>query len=395
MRSYITAPKLIIIGLMLMVVGYYFIPRELILKNIFYLFVILPTLFILLHRPSREMHIGSLFRDSKIILILGALLLFPAIWGGVWDSSGEAWHIIRRCLSVSFLLLAFCSTRQYSAKILEYAPVTIAMLGALASVVSIIYFYGLEDAYRLALLGAANSNENQSGNIIGLSSIFLMMLILKPKQALGLRFFFLGLLFATLAALFLTNSRGNMLALIIVFGLIILRYSPRPKLIFSVSTIIAGGIVYVAYTTGVIGTVLERGFSYRPEIWAAAFEDIRQNPFFGIGMQYPAEVFVASENRMFAHEHSIIIALLRQGGMFAFVCYATLAFFTIKKALSFKDVDTSSWGFIYIYGILCFLTESGYPVDKYDTPWLISWVPLAIIMIWIRDSDPKEEVRRA
>lgn len=143
---------------------------------------------------------------------------------------------------------------------------------------------------------ALNFAHNATGSVYAIVCIFLLVFFLKEKEK-RLKFLYIILLLINLAALFLTKSRANYLGFIISSIIIIwLYYKSLKKFLIAIGIFIAGSIP-VIYFTGVYNRfiqIFETGDStsvIRFFIWEKAWYLFSQSPLFGIGFGRFNDIF--------------------------------------------------------------------------------------------------------
>jgi len=143
---------------------------------------------------------------------------------------------------------------------------------------------------------ALNFAHNATGSVYAIVCIFLLVFFLKEKEK-KLKYLYIILLLINLAALFLTKSRANYLSFIISSIIIIwLYYKSLKKFLIAIGIFIAGSIP-VIYFTGVYNRfiqIFETGDStsvIRFFIWEKAWYLFSKSPLFGIGFGRFNDVF--------------------------------------------------------------------------------------------------------
>ena len=143
---------------------------------------------------------------------------------------------------------------------------------------------------------ALNYAHNATGSVYAIVCIFLLVFFLKEKEK-KLKLLYIILLLINLAALFLTKSRANYLGFIISSIIIIwLYYKSLKKFLIAIGIFIAGSIP-VIYFTGVYNRfiqIFETGDStsvIRFFIWEKAWYLFSQSPLFGIGFGRFNDIF--------------------------------------------------------------------------------------------------------
>ena len=143
---------------------------------------------------------------------------------------------------------------------------------------------------------ALNFAHNATGSVYAIVCVFLLVFFLKERER-KLKVLYLVLLIINLAALFLTKSRANYLGFIISSIIIMwLYYKSLKKFLIAMGIFIAGSIP-VVYFTGVYERVLQifetgGGTSViRFFIWEKAWYLFSQSPLFGIGFGRFNDIF--------------------------------------------------------------------------------------------------------
>lgn len=143
---------------------------------------------------------------------------------------------------------------------------------------------------------AINFAHNATGSVYAIVCIFLLVFFLKEKVK-KLKILYIILLLINLAALFLTKSRANYLGFIISSIIVIwLYYRSIKKFLIAVGIFIAGSIPII-YFTGVYSRFIQifqigKGTSVvRFFIWEKAWYLFSQSPLFGIGFGRFNDIF--------------------------------------------------------------------------------------------------------
>lgn len=143
---------------------------------------------------------------------------------------------------------------------------------------------------------ALNYAHNATGSVYAIACIFLLVFFLKEKEK-KLKLLYIILLLINLAALFLTKSRANYVGFIISSVIIIwLYYKSIKKFLIAIGIFIVGSIP-VIYFTGVYSRFIQifqigKGTSVvRFFIWEKAWYLFSQSPLFGIGFGRFNDIF--------------------------------------------------------------------------------------------------------
>lgn len=221
----------------------------------------------------------------------------PALWGSVllllawsglslaWSPAEEPMRELKRLLYILVFLLAFPLLAQLGqARIRQLLLLGSALL-AIAALVSIIKFYGVQRApllFRLAGIGEI-SHPILGAYVIGSA---LLLMLYEPPRRRGLQLLWLAALACLGAFAMLSQSRGAVLALVITVVMAPLWFRDRHSRVFSVLALLATGLAFLA----VYDVIAQRGSSYRPEIFHAVVQMIAAHPWTGLGLGADYEV---------------------------------------------------------------------------------------------------------
>ena len=172
------------------------------------------------------------------------------------------------------------------------------------------------------------------------------------SRAFLLRSFFLAASFIQLATLFLSGSRGGLLAMIatsaggLVYWLVTAAWPRRKKIL--VAVVFAAAVLLIVVGLDFIsrGRVREladpnRGsLAARSLLYSSALDAISQKPFFGYGLDHGEEVFIGyysrdwgiygNVNQSADHAHNFILDILLTTGFFGFALYIFFGWFIIR-----------------------------------------------------------------
>lgn len=179
-------------------------------------------------------------------------------------------------------------------------------------------------------------------------------LIYKHKQFL-IRFFYSLVLASEVICLFLTSSRGAIVALVfslILFILYLIKFvkiEKKNKLTFGgifIAFVILGSVIFSLNNPGRLSSLfdLKSGSSAaRVNYYSAAVEAISRKPLFGYGLDNGAQVFIpyyqtdwgitANVGVSTDRAHNLILDILIGGGIFALILFSLLYFQFFRIAL--------------------------------------------------------------
>ncbi len=166
---------------------------------------------------------------------------------------------------------------------------------------------------------------------------FLLSLIFKPSRFV-LKLAALPVLAVLLYAIYLTNSRGGLLALMLIMFLYFAIYFRKiwPRVI---GTIVGIGVASLVFIYGpsrlaMLDAQEESAFN-RVASWYEGLQMLKSNPIFGVGKGMFTEDY-----RLVAHNSFIHTAA--ESGLFGYFFWIGLFYLSIKSLLHIQSLNTSS-----------------------------------------------------
>jgi len=137
-----------------------------------------------------------------------------------------------------------------------------------------------------------------------------------------------------------------------------------------------GGLVLaalVAWMTGLYAVFLERGFSYRPQIWMDAWLRLSQECGLLFGCGKDGHMFVGR----WTHAHSAYLMHFYEYGLLVIVPFALFALRFFRDGLRYQ----SRWMLVAAVGWGGVLTSTAGLVSSYKAYWIYFWIPTLMSMI--------------
>lgn len=142
-------------------------------------------------------------------------------------------------------------------------------------------------------------------------------------------------------------------------------------------------MAYVLYPEAII----QRGASFRPEIWADALRQIGEHPWLGHGYDHPMRIAL-SNGMLLADPHNIELGVLFAGGIIGLLLW--LAIYALAFAFAWKNRQSpavllaSTW---LMFGLASGLTEGNAFLPRPKEHWFLIWIPLALLYaLWVQKS---------
>lgn len=307
------------------------------------------------------------YLDRKLIRTYG-LILFPVLFVTVIYRYYESFNAV-----INFglmIVIAYIISNSY----LNYRNlnrqfvVAIALSGLVALYVAMT---GSMETSRLTL----NSSVRQLANILGFSTVFIVLVLLKYQKevSVGFKFFLIGALPFLIGGLILTVSRGVLITTILSISLsLFFHFITIGKFRKILSILMGSGafllVVYFLgynyFSTHFSGylDVLEKRFSrdtvsggteIRQYIWKqtlSSFETIEL--IFGIGIQ--GFRYKSALEMVNFYAHSVFVDTIASGGIVVFII---LLFILLKNFITaLKTRNVFSFGLL-IFLIFCYMTH--------------------------------------
>ncbi|MFF7105650.1 O-antigen ligase family protein [Pseudomonas sichuanensis] len=336
------------------------------------LFLWLPTLG--LAWSARQVFIEAWRRQPALWLALLGLLAWSAVtlaWSTAEDVSREG----KRLVYILLFLMAFPLLAQAGA---ERAWRLLQLGGgllALAALVSIVHFYGIKGEPLVARIKGIGeiSHPILGGYVVAAAALWL--LYINPRQrALQLAW---ALALACLGAFVVfSQSRGAALALVGTIVLAPLWHRTRSSCLFALLAALATAVAfYVMYEL-----IMERGSSYRPEIFRASLQMIGEHPLTGLGLGAFYQVPVG--DREFDHTHNMFTHVAVELGLPGMLLWTAVWLFALgqivrARATLFGKVLFGFW----VFSTLAMQFDAASLTGTPRAEWFISWLPVALVML--------------
>lgn len=331
---------------------------------------------------------------SSLFLILLVYLLISTAWS---DHSESTEKLAKYAVHI-FVFIYLIAARDHFSKLQLLRIITLSsFVIALWAGWSIVSFYAI-DGNNLTQRLTGNAplfNSLLSAYFTGFYSVFVISLLMLYWRGLyfWLRLLLLTCLLIILVFMILTGSRSPLLAFsLATFVLLFFTRSYRTFItIFLLSSLI--WLCFVFFFDA-----LERGASFRLEIWYSALARIREALLFGHGLGTEFAFVNTSIGITYNDPHSMHLAVFYYGGLLAFLIWGfilvrliTLLVMSAKEKFSLLILTL----LIYAMTQACF--EGGYLISKARETWFILWLPLALALKVLLDRPvyfaPKQQIK--
>lgn len=358
------------VGYFLLLCALFFLPGRSIHHKLFYGLFSIPTLIALCLRP-RELK--EMLREPVFI----ALLLFAA-WALLslcWGPQGEPIGGMFKPPLHTLMLFAGCFLLvRYRSDILSPLLFGAALVALVATISFLIPFVlHFEPGERL-IGGGAFDNPLLSSHLFGFFCAYWLSLSMTCKNR---RLYWLSIpaMLIMFMAVIGTGSRTPLVALTMAALWLSLICWNRRSLVLLGTLAVAGATVLMLFSK----MIIERGDSYRFEIWQQALEKIAEHPWIGHG--YNAALSIdPGVGYNFQEPHSFALGVLYYVGILGMLPWLFFQAWGLlsswRQRVQPLLIIASTW---LVFGIGAGLTEGGGIISRPKEHWFLLWIPLALI----------------
>ncbi|MDR6928842.1 O-antigen ligase/tRNA A-37 threonylcarbamoyl transferase component Bud32 [Pseudomonas sp. BE134] len=349
----------------------FFLPGRSLHHKLFYGLFSIPTLIALCLRP-RELK--ELVRDPifSAVLMFSGWALVSLCWGPEKDGFASQFKAPLHTL----MLFAGCyMVVRYRSEIVHPLLFTAALVGLVGTVHSLFMFARVYEPGMRLVGGGAFDNPLLSSHMYGFYATYWlsMSMICKRRLMLWLSLPALAIMFTAVIA---TGSRTPLVALTMAaLWLGFICWNRR-------SVVLLGALVASAATVYMLFArmIIERGDSYRFEIWQLAINKIADHPWIGHG--YSANLAIdPGVGINFQEPHSFALGVLYYVGIVGLLPWMFFQAWSLlscwRNRVQPLFIIASTW---LIFGIGAGLTEGGGIISRPKEHWFLLWIPLALIV---------------
>ncbi|HGA2318866.1 TPA: O-antigen ligase family protein [Pseudomonas putida] len=341
------------------------------------LFLWLPTL--MMAWPARRVLLEAWRRQPALWWALLLLLVWCAL-SLTWSSNREPVREGKRLLYILLFLLAFPLIGQLGlAQVRRLLGIGAGLL-AIAALISIVRFYGIQAMPLIARLQGMGEISHPILGAYVVGSAALWMLYQLPQQR-ALRLAWLLALACLGAFVALSQSRGAVLSLVLVVMLAPLWFRSRHSQVIAVFAGLATGLAFYA----VYDLIAARGASFRPEIFQAALRMIGEHPWGGLGLG--AYYRVEAVGQQFDHTHNMFTHVAVELGLPGMLLWIAVWLFTLGEIVRARDTTFGKVLLcVWIYSTMAMQFDAASLTATPRAEWFISWLPvgLTLLLPWVR-----------
>ncbi|MCF4998852.1 polymerase [Pseudomonas syringae] len=358
------------LGYLLLLCALFFLPGRSLHHKLFYGLFSIPTLIALCLRP-RELK--DLLREPIFVgvLLFAAWALLSLSWGPSDEPVGRMFKPPMHML----LLFAGCYLLvRYRSEILQPLLFTAATVALIATIWFLFQFARVYSPGMRLIGGGAFDNPLLSSHMFGFFCAYWLSLSMTCRRAriLWLSVPAMAIMFAAVIG---TGSRTPLVALTMAaLWLCFICWNRR-----SLVMVGALGVSAIAVFTTFAQMIIERGDSYRFDIWQLALQKIADHPWIGHG--YNADLAIDPGLGVnFQEPHSFVLGVLYYVGIFGLLPWLFFHAWGLLSSWRYRVqpllVIASTW---LVFGFGAGLTEGGGIISRPKEHWFLLWIPLALI----------------
>ncbi len=356
-------------GLMIFLFMMFAMPTSKIANIGFYLFVMLPVLLSIPLLLKEKVLVSDLLPIGLIIIswvLLSMIQVDIDHWAKVGKEARHALYLLVFLTATYYVLL---TQKVAVKKLIEY----IFWMVVIYSVVSMLVYYGWQ----------GRSFSARMFPVLRLSSpIFVSVIIAVYGVSIfysllheGQRLKAMLLLGLVLFLIYFYNARTALVALCFGVVIVISTVQIKHKGYWLLLTLfILSGYIIASYY---YGNLLNRGVSYRIDIWLSAFQKAMDcGVWLGCGPGIDSEITIA-DGHVFQHPHNIYLDHLIRTGTFGLLGLLGMIAYVVIRGLKARSFMV--WGLLT--GLVALVFDGKDLLTNPDDMWFIFWLPL-ILVYW-------------
>ena len=348
--------------------------------TVFYILILAP---VILQSAINPRSINeNLSNITKIFIVFSIWSSLSIFWS---DTNSLISDPIKRSIYTLSLFIAF-STIANRKK--ENLLLIFIISGLTVTTTSIYSLYSFTSNYQFELISSyplkprligtgALSNPLLSSHIFGFFSVlFLALSTTANKTEIKIKSIYLLLGIMLLITIIATGSRTPLLALLTTSIWFAFIANNKKSIFIIIFAAVTATVIYLLYSEA----ILNRGLSYRPELWSIAIDKILSQPILGYGFDSNAGFYIASVDTTFREPHNIHLSILYFTGIIGFSLWCLMHTYALWVCWKNKtDTLFIVASALLVYGIAAGMTEGGGLLPRPKEHWFITWIPLAFV----------------
>lgn len=370
--------KFLYFSFIVFVCGFFFLPIRW-HRNLYYVLLILPFLFLLKDLDFKELLRSHVFKLSLVYIVF---MVLTVLWAEGLDLEGVLKYWRRGFTLISFLIIMaylLIKDKDYLDVLFKWSC---RMAGILAFF-SIIWFYfsrGISlDSGRLVSIGPLD-NPILAGNVYaGMALVSHYHFSLRKNRRMHERLVSLSTFLVILSFVLLTQSRGPLIALFatMLFSSVLVK---DYKFLLNIAFLV--GVLFISKIFNFFDpfSLISRGDSYRFAIWEQAWSFFLEKPVLGYGLGGGRPDILIKPAISISHAHNIFLANLLDGGVVALgLLLAVLLMSAYWAFVYFKKSGNVTLVSLVLFAVFSNMTDGHTLIMSPGYQWIYFWMPVAII----------------
>lgn len=360
-----------LVGVMVLLCGAWVLPTNKIYHQLIILFLWLPALLALLQREFRAV----LFKPEVLLFMAFSLWTWFVVYvQGAHDPLSKSKLPLYVLLTLVGVVLAARDLRWS----LEAQLRAAVLVGGIFSFFSLIHFYWFTEHVESRLVAYGLWDKAiMAAHAVGALAVVGVFLFGGSWRKSWWAALLLMVVLGYLLFLGFSQTRGVWIALIATLVAMVVALPTRKGYLFILLALV--GVVSVAILEP--GILLQRGFSYRPDLWRGGVQLVSDNWLFGLGFN-KYEIMVPSLGVGFKHPHNLFLDTGVRLGVPGLFLFCLLWAATALRAWSNRDQPLGrALLALWVFSSVALLTDGIGLWLKPNADWLITWLPIALAMV--------------
>jgi len=357
-----------------LVLALFFVASPALQRNVFYVtFVPAGLWFLARHQaPWRRVARSPLMLTALLFLAWHPLSM---LWSPGWDAD-TAFDEVKAAVTLAVFAVGVFHLLESGKFDLDATLGTFAVTAGLSGAAAMAWHYGFSGMGETPLIGfGATDNPNIAATLYGVAALAALVYLLPRGRSAGGRAGVLAVAAVCFAFVVLSESRAGLLALMVSLAASFLATRQRRLLAGLAAFVLLAGALALAGGIDA-GRMLERGASYRFDLWAEALRLIAERPILGHGVL--AELRFQGGGTAFRSPHNLFLATQVFAG-----APATALIVLILALGTIQGWRLAQAGVPFAVSLLLLGAVAGFfdfrtLVDGLDRAWLVVWFPLVL-----------------
>lgn len=363
------ALRWLVLGYAVLLTGLFWIPSGSLYTKLYYALTALPALLGLVIAPRK---VCMMAREPIILafIAIAAWLLIGLCWT---QSDDSPLKLAKRPLYV-FLLFAGCALIACKDERLLLGALRIAAILAGGAALANLFIHLSNNPLTSRMIGTGGlRNPLLTSHVFGFFCTYWVASWLVRNERLT--WLPLLLMLPLVAALLATGSRTPLLALTMTCGWMLLMVGKRA--LFPLALIALAACTLITLQPDIL---LERGASFRPQLWSEALRQANEQLWLGQGYGSSFVFKISGLQYALSDPHNVELAVLLELGLIGLLLWLLMYGLTLFRCLQLRhERQFQLASALIVYGLCAGLSEGSNFLSRPNENWFIIWIPLALV----------------